>query len=89
MGALELIVHGANFLAPAFFVSLVLSLFTQRWAVSRLSFAWSFAINIIATCAVLTLGIAYFGNDGKMWTYGAMCGAGGLAAALLAKPSRA
>jgi hypothetical protein len=83
MDALDLIIHGANFLAPAFFVSLVLSLFTRRWAVSRLSFAWSFAINFIASCAVLTLGIAYFGNDGKMWTYGAMCGVAALAAAAL------
>jgi hypothetical protein len=85
MDALDLIIHGANFLAPAFFVSLILSLFTRRWTVSRLSFVWSFAINFIASCAVLTLGIAYFGNDGKMWTYGVMCGASALVAALLVK----
>jgi hypothetical protein len=85
MGALDLIIHGANFLAPAFFVSLVVSVFTRRWAVSRWSFAGSFATNVIASCSMLALGIAYFGNDGKMWTYGAMCGASALVAALLAK----
>ena len=88
MGVLDLIIHGANFVAPALFVSLILSLFTRRWMVSRLSLAKSFAINFIASCAVLVLGLAYFGVDGKMWTYALMCAAAALVAVLLAKPSR-
>jgi hypothetical protein len=82
MGPLDLLFHIANFVAPALLVSLLLSLVTRRWMPSRWPWRRAFAIYFVAASAVLVGGLAYFGNDGKMWTYLAMCAAVALVGAL-------
>ena len=76
MSPVDLIVHLANFAAPAFFLALLLALGgrlilgngarTALWA--------QFAITFIAGLAVLAGGLFYFGRDGMMATYAALVG---------------
>jgi len=76
MSALDLIVHLANFAAPAFILALLLAsggrLILGRGA--RLGLWAQFAITFIAGLAVLAGGLAYFGRDGMMATYAALVG---------------
>jgi hypothetical protein len=85
MGFFEIALHLLNFVAPAVFLGLLLTL-AARWRRSlRYPFGASFAIISIAGCAVLAGGLAYFGNDGKMATYAAMCAVAAAVALWLSK----
>lgn len=79
MGIHSGLLHLANFVAPALGVALLLTLFS--WGLrpgARLgSLAWTHARTVFGWTAVggllvLSLGLVYFGRDGKMATYGAM-----------------
>lgn len=82
MSALSFLNHVLNFAAPAFFVASLLGL------IGRLAFhmpaatmtLWKqIAVNFVAGVVVLVLGLAVFGSDGHMATYGALvlvCGIG-------------
>jgi hypothetical protein len=74
MSPLDLILHLANFAAPAFFLALVLSLGGRLLLGSSGATAWwaQVAINFIAGLVVLGGGLAYFGRDGMMATYAAL-----------------
>lgn len=75
MGPLDLFNHLINFLAPALAVGVVLALVVP-WFMKKSSSAPGFpaqaAINSIAGAMALGLGLWFFGNDGKMASYGAM-----------------
>jgi hypothetical protein len=71
MGPVDFGFHAISFLAPAFFVALVVT-FGARWlgAAPRPLRWWvQVAINFTAGAAVLAAGLWYFGVDGKMATY--------------------
>jgi uncharacterized membrane protein YhaH (DUF805 family) len=76
MTATELLVHLLNFVAPALFIALVLSLVPRLFRRARKAGApawWvQVAIVFIAGVAVLAGGLAWFGHDGKMVTYAAL-----------------
>lgn len=75
MPPLAFIDHLLNFVAPAFFMALILVL-AARWLLRRQAGSPGFwaqlAINFIAGVAVLAIGLGYFGRDGKMATYAAL-----------------
>ena len=82
MSSLQLLDSLLNFVAPAFFVALVLSLAT-RILMKRRAGAWGFwaqtGINFMVGVAVVIAGLAIYGRDGMMWTYAALafvCGTG-------------
>jgi hypothetical protein len=64
-----------NFIAPALFLAPVLAL-AGRWVLRRDPAAPGFwlqsAINAAAGVAVLAIGLAYFGRDGRMASYVAL-----------------
>jgi hypothetical protein len=72
MGSLEWLMHFLNFLAPAFWVALLLPLaarlFIRKVTVAPVWYAQT-AINFAVSCAVLGFGLWYFGHDGKLNTY--------------------
>ena len=75
MGVLDQLNHLLNFLAPAIAVGVLLALvaplFYKKRPKAPALYAQA-AINVVAGSVVLLLGLWYFGNDGKMATYGAM-----------------
>ncbi len=75
MSFFDLIVHFANFLAPALAVGCLLALMApvleRKWPQAR-PLRVQAAINCIVAVAVLVFGLWYFGRDGKMATYSAM-----------------
>ncbi len=75
MGLPDLLNHLLNFIAPAFWVALAVSLsaqfFMKKQAVAGV-FIRSLAINFLVSCGVLLVGLGLFGRDGKMSTYAAM-----------------
>lgn len=82
MSSLQLLDSLLNFVAPAFFVSVVLALATRLLMKGKVGTAglWVQAgINFLAGVAVLAAGIVFYGRDGMMWTYAALvvvCGTG-------------
>lgn len=71
------IAHLLNFVAPAGLLGLLLPLagrFVVRNRVPGLVWWAQAAIVFVVSCLVLLAGLAGFGNDGKMATYGAMVG---------------
>ncbi|MBX3658637.1 MAG: hypothetical protein KF740_09415 [Ramlibacter sp.] len=75
MGPLDLLLHLLNFLAPALFVALVLTLLARLFMKNKaVALAWyaQAAINFVAGVAALGAGLAFFGRDGKMATYAAL-----------------
>ena len=75
MGPLDTLNHLVNFLAPALVVALILALlgpFLIRKRPGAQVFPAQVAINFVAGAVALVLGLWFFGNDGKMATYGAM-----------------
>jgi hypothetical protein len=75
MGLLDQLNHLMNFLAPAMAVGTLLALVTPLFYGKRPlapGLLMQAAINSIAGCAVLAIGLWYFERDGKMATYGAM-----------------
>ena len=75
MGTLDLLNHLLNLVAPALIVGALLAilapLFSKKTRPARTVIAQA-AINSVAGCVVLGLGLWYFGRDAKMATYLAM-----------------
>lgn len=75
MGALDAALHAFNFIAPAFFVAILVSwlggFLKQNKPLARTLIARS-AINFIVCLAVLVIGLIFTGRDGKMLSYLAM-----------------
>lgn len=75
MGPLDFANHLLNFVAPAVFVGFFLAL-TAPWAlrVRTQAGTWlgSGILNSLAGCCALAAGLWFFGNDGKMASYGAL-----------------
>ena len=75
MDLLELLNHLLNFLAPALWMAVLVTLaarfFKKKGSAAPSVWAQS-AINFIVTGSVLGLGLWFFGRDGKMATYSAM-----------------
>lgn len=75
MGPIDLLIHLLNFVAPALWLALLVPL-TGRLFMGKRPLAPAFikqvAINFIVSAVVLTLGLWFFGRDGKMATYAAM-----------------
>ncbi len=82
MRTADLIDHLLNFAAPAFVVALLLAVMARFLIKKRpgTPALWAqAAINFIAGVTVLAAGLAYYGRDGMMMTYGALvlvCGTG-------------
>lgn len=72
MGPLDLLNHLLNFVAPAFFVAVLVTLaariFMKKSPVATALWVQS-AINFVVSTAVLALGLWFFGRDGKMLAY--------------------
>lgn len=79
MGALTLLNHIANFLAPALWLALGLAV-VSRIIIKKKASAHSLikqtAILFAVCTSVLLLGLLFFGRDGKMLTYAALVVAG-------------
>ena len=75
MDLLDLLNHFLNFVAPAFFVAVLVPL-VARWFIKKTPLVISLwtqsAINFLVNVVVLALGLWFFGRDGKMATYSAM-----------------
>lgn len=75
MGPLDLLNHLLNFVAPALWlavlVTLVARIFIKKRPVAIGLYA-QVAINLIVCVLVLWLGLWFFGHDGKMLTYTGM-----------------
>jgi len=73
MSPLDLLIHLANFVAPAFFVALLLVLAGRVLLGRSRTGLWAqWAIGFAAGVAVLAGGLALFGRDGMMATYAAL-----------------
>jgi uncharacterized membrane protein YczE len=76
MTAAELLIHLLNFVAPALFIALVLSLLPRIFRRTKRAGApawWVQAtIVFIAGVVVLAAGLAWFGHDGQIATYAAL-----------------
>ncbi len=72
MGPLALLNHVSNFAAPAFWLALLLP-WLARFLLKTKSSRWPMhkqsACIFVAGSVVLLLGLALFGQDGKMMTY--------------------
>ena len=75
MDLLDLLNHFLNFVAPAFFVAVLVPL-AARWFMKKtpavISLWAQSVINFLVNVMVLALGLWFFGRDGKMATYSAM-----------------
>ncbi len=72
MGALALINHAINFLAPALWLALLVPLLARVFMKKRPvahTLSSQVAINFVVGCGVLIAGLVLFGRDGKMLTY--------------------
>lgn len=77
MDALDLALHGLNFIAPAWFLALGLVLATRLWprrglGQATLSWQWQLIGLGLMGSLVLLGGLWLLGVDGKMATYGAL-----------------
>ena len=75
MGPLDLLNHLLNFMAPAAWVAMVITVLARFFMPKKpaaLSQFAQVAINFVVCLAVLVLGLLVFGRDGKMATYAAM-----------------
>ena len=72
MGSLELLIHLLNFVAPAFWVAMLMPLvarmFIRKSPVTPALYTQA-AINFLVSGVVLGLGLWFFGHDGKLSTY--------------------
>jgi hypothetical protein len=72
MGPLDLLNHLLNFVAPALWMAVLVTL-AARIFIKKVPAApvlWAqVAINFIVGVVVLGLGLLFFGNDGKMASY--------------------
>ena len=75
MGAADFIVHLLNFVAPAVFIALLVTLvarvLVRKQAVAPAWYAQA-AINLAACIILLLAGLWYFGRDGTIASYAAM-----------------
>ena len=75
MGLPDLLNHVLNFIAPAFWIAIVVTL-AARLFMSKHSLApvlhRQAAINFIVSLVALAAGLWFFGRDAKMSTYSAM-----------------
>lgn len=75
MGLLDLLLHLANFIAPALALALLLPL-AGRLVYGRrpMTPAWwlQVLVNVLVGGLTLALGLWFFGRDGKMAAYGAL-----------------
>ena len=82
MSALSLLNHLLNFVAPAFVLVLLLAVCGRLMGPASgiaMSLWKQMAVNFVAGVVVLSAGLAAFGSDGAMATYGALvvvCGVG-------------
>lgn len=91
MGPLDLLIHLANFAAPAAFLAFLLALSAWVFAAKRPAapaLITHAAINFVAGVAVLAAGLWFFGRDGKMATYAALVGVTATVQWLLSRPGR-
>ena len=75
MDLLELLNHLLNFLAPALWMAVLVTLaarFLKKKGSVALSVWAQSAINFVVAGSVLGFGLWFFGRDGKMATYSAM-----------------
>jgi len=75
VGPVDVFWHLLNFFAPAFGVGLLTPLLAKLlWRRGLQGVGWPRLAVWATACSalVLTLGLIYFGSDGKMATYGAM-----------------
>jgi hypothetical protein len=75
MGPVAVLTHLLNFAAPALALALLVTLGAHVFMKKRpltLALPTQLAINIIASLAVLALGLWLTGRDGKMASYAAM-----------------
>lgn len=75
MGPLDLLNHVLNFVAPALWMALLVTLAARLFMKKRpaaLSLYAQAAINFVVNVALLVLGLWFFGHDGKMATYTGM-----------------
>ena len=75
MGFIDFLNHVLNFLAPAAWLAIVMTLAPRIFKINRVvkpSIRAMAAINFIASLAALLLGLVFFGRDGKMATYSGM-----------------
>ena len=75
MGPLDLLNHMLNFVAPAFWVAVLVTLAARLLMEKRAAaVVWrtQAAINFAVAVLVLALGLWVFGHDGKMASYSAM-----------------
>jgi hypothetical protein len=75
--ALDLALHGLNFLAPAWFLAGAMALgahfWPRRWLrTTRLPWGWHVFVLGVLGSGVLVGGLWWLGVDGKMATYGAL-----------------
>ena len=75
MSPFALLNHLLNFLAPALLVAVLVTLtarvFMKKRPVARSLYAQS-AINFVVSVVALSVGLWFFGHDGKMATYAGM-----------------
>lgn len=75
MGFFDAVGHLVNFMAPALGVALLTFLASRLiWkGLRRSGAAWlQLTLNFLACLAVLSLGLWYYGQDGRMATYAAL-----------------
>jgi hypothetical protein len=75
MAPLDFLIHLLNFILPAVVVGALVAL-VSPWVLQRRAprSLWrQSALNAAAGAVALLAGLAFFGNDGKMATYAAMC----------------
>ena len=92
MGPLDLLTHVANFLAPALWLALLLpwaARLLMKKTPSNPTLWRQTVINFLVGALVLTLGLWFFGRDGKMATYSAMVVLGATSQWLLLRGWRA
>ena len=72
MGFLAFVNHAINFLAPAFWMALLMPLGARiilKKTSTAISMKGLIALHLIVGCMVLAGGLVVFGHDGKMLTY--------------------
>lgn len=75
MGPLDLLNHLLNFLAPALWMAVLVTLASRLFMKKKslaLSLRAQMTVNFVSAAGALVLGLWFFGHDGKMATYAGM-----------------